>query len=155
MDAVVGLLDGVRARGAFVLRTRMDPPWSVSIRDDAPLTLIVQTHGDAAIVGDVSGTTWLHPGDVALTRGTEHYAFADDPATTPMIVIHPGQRCTTVSGESVEFEMAIGTRTWGNSASGATRSVICAYEGRSAVSAVCSTRSPGCWCWGPTNGTPR
>lgn len=135
MDAVVGLLDGVRARGAFVLRTLMDPPWSVSVRDDAPLTMICQTHGDAAIVGDISGTTWLHPGDVALTRGTEHYVFADHPATAPMIVIHPGQRCTTTSGESVEFEMAIGTRTWGNSASGATRSVICAYEGRSAVSA--------------------
>ena len=25
-----------------------------------------------------------------------------------MIVIHPGQRCTTLSGESLEFEMSIG-----------------------------------------------
>ncbi|ORA50422.1 hypothetical protein BST21_04055 [Mycolicibacterium celeriflavum] len=33
MDAVVGLLDGVRARGAFVLRMRMDPPWSLLIRE--------------------------------------------------------------------------------------------------------------------------
>ena len=89
VDAVVGLLDGVRARGAFVLRMMMDPPWSMSIRDEAPLTLICQTHGSAAIVGESSGTVWLHPGDVALTRGTEHYVFADDPATTPMIVIHP------------------------------------------------------------------
>ena len=99
MDAVVGLLDGVRARGAFVLRMMMDPPWSMSIHDEAPLTLICQTHGSAAIVGETSGTTWLRPGDVALTRGTEHYVFADDPATTPMVVIHPGQRCTTLSGE--------------------------------------------------------
>jgi AraC-like DNA-binding protein len=134
VDAVVGLLDGVRARGAFVLRMMMDPPWSMSIRDDAPLTLICQTHGSAVIVGERSGTTWLRPGDVALTRGTEHYAFADDPNTTPMIVIHPGQQCTTLSGESLKFEMSIGVRTWGNSASGATRSVICAYEGRSEVS---------------------
>jgi AraC-like DNA-binding protein len=135
VDAVVGLLDGVRARGAFVLRMMMDPPWSMSIRDDAPLTLICQTHGSAAIGGESSGTVWLHPGDVALTRGTEHYIFADDPATTPMVVIHPGQRCTTLSGEDLRFEMSIGVRTWGNSASGATRSVICAYEGRSEVSA--------------------
>jgi AraC-like DNA-binding protein len=135
VDAVVGLLDGVRARGAFVLRMMMDPPWSMSIRDDAPLTLICQTHGSAAIVGECSGTVWLHPGDVALTRGSEHYMFADDPATTPMVVIHPGQRCTTLSGEDLRFEMSIGVRTWGNSASGATRSVICAYEGRSEVSA--------------------
>jgi AraC-like DNA-binding protein len=135
VDAVVGLLDGVRARGAFVLRMMMDPPWSMSIRDDAPLTLICQTHGNAVIVGQSSETMWLRPGDVALTRGTEHYTFADDPATAPMVVIHPGQRCTTLSGEDLRFEMSIGVRTWGNSPSGATRSVICAYEGRSEVSA--------------------
>ena len=106
----------------------------MSIRDEAPLTLICQTHGSAAIVGDSSGTLRLGPGDVALTRGTEHYVFADDPATAPMVVIHPGQRCTTLSGEDLRFEMSLGVRTWGNSPSGATRSVICAYEGRSEVS---------------------
>jgi AraC-like DNA-binding protein len=124
VDAVVGLLDGVRARGAFVLRMMMDPPWSMSIRDEAPL----------AIVGESSGTVLLRPGDVALARGTEHYVFADDPATKPMVVIHPGQRCATLSGEDLRFEMSLGVRTWGNSPSGATRSVICAYEGRSEVS---------------------
>jgi AraC-like DNA-binding protein len=134
VDAVVGLLDGVRARGAFVLRMMMDPPWSLSIKDEA-LTLICQTHGGAAIIGESSGTVRLGPGDVALTRGTEHYLFADDPATTPMVIIHPGQRCTTLSGEDLRFEMSLGVRTWGNSPSGATRSVICAYEGRSEVSA--------------------
>jgi AraC-like DNA-binding protein len=113
----------------------MDPPWSMSIQDEAPLTLICQTHGGAAIVGDSSGTVRLGPGDVALTRGTEQYVFADDPATTPMVVIHPGQRCTTLSGDDLRFEMSLGVRTWGNSPSGATRSVICAYEGRSEVSA--------------------
>ncbi|MDT7765738.1 MAG: hypothetical protein QOC63_5158 [Mycobacterium sp.] len=113
----------------------MDPPWSMSIRDEAPLTLICQTHGSAAIVGDSGGTVRVGPGDVALTRGTEHYVFADDPATTPMIVIHPGQRCTTPAGDDLRFEMSLGVRTWGNSPSGSTRSVICAYEGRSEVSA--------------------
>jgi AraC-like DNA-binding protein len=135
VDALVGLLDGVRARGAFVLRLMLDPPWSMSIRDEAPLTLICQTQGDAAIVGARGDTVWLRPGDVALTRGTEHYVFADDPATTPMIVIHPGQRCTTLSGDDLRFEMSLGVRTWGNSSDGATQAVICAYEGHSEVSA--------------------
>lgn len=134
MDAVVGLLDGVRARGAFVLRMMMDPPWSISIRDESPLTLICQTQGSAVIVGDESDTVPLHPGDVALARGDQHYVYADEVATTPMIVIHPGQRCTTLSGETLKFEMALGVRTWGNSTSGATRSLICVYEGRSEVS---------------------
>lgn len=135
MDALAGLLDGVRARGAFVLRLRMDPPWSMRIEDDAPLTLICQTAGSSAIIGDTSGITRLEPGDVALTRGTEHYVFADDPSTPPAVVIHPGQQCTTLSGEGLRFEMSLGVRTWGNSASGATQAIVCAYEGRSAVSA--------------------
>jgi AraC-like DNA-binding protein len=134
MDAVVGLLDGVRARGAFVLRMMLDPPWSMRIQDEAPLTLICQTHGRAAIVGDRTGTVWLHAGDVALTRGTEHYLFADDPATAPVVVIHPGQRCTTLAGEDLRFAMSLGVRTWGNSATGSDRSIICAYEGHSEVS---------------------
>jgi AraC-like DNA-binding protein len=134
MDAVVGLLDGVRARGAFVLRMVLDPPWSMRIQDDAPLTLICQTTGRAAIVGDNTGTVWLETGDVALTRGTEHYVFADDPSTAPTIVIHPGNRCTTRSGDDLRFEMSLGVRTWGNSAGGADRSIVCAYEGHSEVS---------------------
>lgn len=55
MDAVVGLLDGVRARGAFLLRMTMAPPWSMSIRDEAPLTLVCQTRGNAVIVGESAG----------------------------------------------------------------------------------------------------
>jgi AraC-like DNA-binding protein len=134
VDAVVGLLDGVRARGAFVLRMVLDPPWSMRIQDDAPLTLICQTTGRAAIVGDSSGTVWLEAGDVALTRGTEHYLFADDPGTAPTIVILPGNRCTTPSGDDLKFEMSLGVRTWGTSAGGADRSIVCAYEGHSEVS---------------------
>lgn len=134
MDAVVGLLDGVRARGAFVLRISMDPPWSLVIQDQAPLTVICQTHGDAVIVGEQSGTTWLHPGDVALTRGVQHYRYGDNPATPASIVVHPGQRCTTSDGRDLRMELSVGVRTWGNSTAGANRSVVCAYEGRSEVS---------------------
>jgi AraC-like DNA-binding protein len=135
VDALAGLLEGVRARGVFVLRMTLDPPWSMSVRDEAPLTVICQTHGRASIVTAGGAVTWVDPGDVALARGTEHYVYADDPATPPMVVIHPGQRCTTVSGQDLRFEMSLGVRTWGNSASGATRSVIAAYEGRSDISA--------------------
>lgn len=34
VDALGGLLDGVRARGAFVLRMSLDPPWAMHIQDD-------------------------------------------------------------------------------------------------------------------------
>ena len=47
MDAVAGLLDGPRARGAFLLRSLLDPPWSIRIADEAPLCLVAVTQGDA------------------------------------------------------------------------------------------------------------
>ncbi|WP_163795426.1 AraC family transcriptional regulator [Mycolicibacterium sediminis] len=134
MDALGGLLDGVRARGAFILRMSLDPPWSMSIRDDAPLTLICVTHG-AAVIVTASGTRVdLAPGDVAVARGTEHYRFADSADTEPQVVIHPGNRCTTLNGADLRFEMSVGVRTWGNSAAGADRAIVATYDGGSEVS---------------------
>lgn len=134
VDALGGLLDGVRARGAFVLRTSLDPPWAMRIQDDAPLSLICVTHGESVIVTESGDVLDLSPGDVAVTRGTEHYRFAHDADTEPQVVVHPGNRCTTLSGESLRFEMSVGVRTWGNATAGADRAVICAYEGHSEVS---------------------
>jgi AraC-like DNA-binding protein len=134
VDALGGLLDGVRARGAFVLRLSLDPPWSMRIQDDAPLTLICMTQGSAVIVTDSGPSFDLRPGDVALARGVEHYAFADRALTEPQVVVHPGNRCTTLRGDELRFEMSVGVRTWGNATSGADRAVVCAYEGRSEVS---------------------
>ncbi|KAA0106065.1 AraC family transcriptional regulator [Mycolicibacterium sp. P1-5] len=135
MDALVGLLDGVRAHGAFVLRMVLDPPWSMRIQDEAPLTVICVTDGTAVLSPDRGTAMPLHAGDVALARGTENYVLADSATTQPQVIIHPGQRCTTLSGEDLKFAMALGIRTWGNSVAGATRAVVGAYEGHSAVSA--------------------
>ena len=79
------------------------------------------THGNAVIVDGLRATTCRpRPGDVAVARGAEHYLFADDAATEPQVVIHPGNRCTTLRGEDLRFEMSVGVRTWGNSRRGAT-----------------------------------
>jgi AraC-like DNA-binding protein len=134
VDALGGLLDGVRARGAFVLRLSLEPPWSMRIQDDAPLTLICVTQGSAVIVTDSGDSFFVRRGDVAVARGVEHYLFADEAQTEPQVVIHPGNLCTTLRGEDLRFEMSVGVRTWGNTASGTDRAVICAYEGRSEVS---------------------
>ena len=135
MDVLGGLLDGVRARGAFVLRLSLDPPWSMRIQDEAPLTLICVTRG-GAVVRTASGERFdVGRGDVVIARGIEHYVFADAPSTEPQVVIHPGNRCTTLRGDDLRFEMSVGVRTWGNAAAGADRSVVATYEGRSAVSA--------------------
>jgi len=47
MDAIAGLLDGPRAREAFLLRSSLAPPWSLRIQDQAPLT-VLQDPGTAA-----------------------------------------------------------------------------------------------------------
>src|SRR5512143_2412483 len=98
MDSVAALLDGPRARGAFLLRSAMDPPWSLRIQDEAPLTVVALVRGSAWVLPDADDAVRLGAGDVAIIRGPDPYTVADDPATAPQAVIHPGQRCTTPSG---------------------------------------------------------
>jgi AraC-like DNA-binding protein len=135
MDALTGLLDGVRAHGAFLLRTVMDPPWAMRIEDEAPLTLVAVARGGVAIVLDGEADPLrLGPGDVVIVRGPDHYVVADDPTTPPSVVIHPGQRCTTLHGDDLALSMDLGVRTWGNSERGATALLTGTYEGHSEVS---------------------
>lgn len=133
MDPLVGFLDGPRARGAFLLRLLMGPPWSVRVEDDSPLSLIAMVRGEAWIARDGGDATRLGPGDIALVRGPEPYLFADDPLTPPQVVVHPGQRCTTLRGEDLSEAMGLGVRTWGNDADGASVMLIGVYEQRSAL----------------------
>lgn len=100
MDAYTGLLDGPRARGAFLLRWIMNPPWSVRVQDRAPLTLVAMTRGGAWVVPDQGDARPLRGGDVAIMRGPDPYTIADDPATPAQVIVHPGQHCTTPQGEA-------------------------------------------------------
>ena len=111
MDSLVGLLDGPRARGAFVLRSVMEPPWSLRIQDEAPLTVASIVAGEAWVTPDEGEPERLMAGDVAVMRGPTPYTFADDPETPWNIIIHPGQVCTTLSGEDLAERMDLGVRT--------------------------------------------
>ncbi|GMQ97812.1 MAG: AraC family transcriptional regulator [Acidimicrobiia bacterium] len=133
MDALVGLLDGPRARGAFLLRSVLEPPWSLRIEDEAPLTLVAVVQGSAWFIPQAGDAVRLGPGDVAVVRGPDPYTVADDPATPPQVVIHPGQICTTVDGEDLSQQMDLGVRTWGNSQTGSTVMLTGTYEMRSEV----------------------
>ncbi len=134
MDTFVGLLDGPRARGAFALRSVMSPPWSLRIVAESPLTLIAIIQGEGWILPDRGDPVRLRTGDIAVTRGPDHYTLADDPATPPDIVIHPGQRCCSLDGESVEEQMMHGVRTWGNDPNGSFVMLVGAYESMGDVS---------------------
>jgi AraC-like DNA-binding protein len=128
MDQLAAMLNGPRARGAFLLRTILDPPWSIRIQDEAPLTVVAMVRGEAWIVPGEGDRTLLAPGDVGVLRGPEPYTVADHPDTAPQIVIHPGQHCTTLEGESLYQAMDLGVRTWGNSPDGGTVMITGTYN---------------------------
>lgn len=134
MDQLAALLDGPRARGAFLLRSLLTPPWSLRIEDEAPLTLAAMVRGDAWVVPDAGEPVRLAPGDVAILRGPDPYTVADHPATGPQVVIHPGQRCSTLEGEPLHQAMDLGVRTWGNDPGGGTVLITGTYQFEGEVS---------------------
>lgn len=136
---LAGLLDGPRASGAFLLRSRLSAPWALRVQDEAPLTVVAIVRGGAWVVlagtgardstGDSSeAATELAAGDVAILRGPDPYVFADAPDTPPQAVIHPGQRCTTPDGRELAALTDLGVRTWGNDLGGETELVTGTYE---------------------------
>jgi AraC-like DNA-binding protein len=135
MDALSGLLDGPRARDAFLMRAVMSPPWCIRVQDEAPLSLVAITSGCAWVaLDDGSEPTLLATGDLAVLRGPDHYTMADDLATPVQVVVHPGQRCTTPEGVSTTESMTLGVRTWGNDPDGPVTMLVGTYQVSGAVS---------------------
>jgi AraC-like DNA-binding protein len=130
MDALAGLLDGPRAQGAFLLRSLLNPPWSIRIQDEAPLTLVAMVRGSAWFLPDADGgeRVRLGPGDVAIVLGPDPYTVADAPDTQPQIVINPGQQCQTPDGTDVSELMELGVRSWGNDPDGETIMLTGTYQ---------------------------
>ncbi len=133
MDTLTGLLDGPRARGAFLLRSVLDPPWCLRIEDGAPLSMVALVRGGAWIVPARGAATRLRPGDVAVIRGPEAYTMADDPGTPVQVVIGPGQTCTPVGGSGRGELVDLGVRTWGDRADGGTVMLSGTYQMHSEV----------------------
>jgi AraC-like DNA-binding protein len=134
VDALTALLDGPRARGAFLLRSVLTPPWSLRIRDEAALAVAAVVRGEAYYVGDpdpgsgVGEVMAAGAGDVMVIRGPEPYTVAEPPGAAPQIVIHPGQRCTTPDGVDLAEQMHLGVRTWGTDPDGPTLILTGAYQ---------------------------
>lgn len=134
MDTLGGLLDAPRARGAFALRTVMSSPWSLRILAESPLTLIAGVEGELWVVPDEGEPVRIGPGDIAVTRAPDHYNVSDSATTAPDVIIHPGQNCCDLDGNSVLESMTHGVRTWGNDPNGPTVFIVGAYEHLSDIS---------------------
>nr|BFD81954.1 AraC family transcriptional regulator [Streptomyces sp. Xyl84] len=127
MDALAGLLEGPRARGAFLIRACLEPPWAVRVEDEAPLTVMLMARGHAWIVPDGGEKVRIDPGDLAIARGPGPYTCADDPGTAPQALILPGGECSHPDGRSLNGSMDLGVRTWGDRIDGGTVMLIGTY----------------------------
>jgi AraC-like DNA-binding protein len=134
VDTLTGLLDGPRARGAFLLRSVLAPPYALRIEDEAPLTVIALVRGVAWVLPDDGPPVRMNPHDVALVRGPGHYTVADDPGTPWQTLIGPGQSCTTLAGPDRTASVDVGGRTWGDGPDGDTLLLTGTYQVRSEVS---------------------
>ncbi|MBA2281573.1 MAG: cupin domain-containing protein, partial [Acidimicrobiia bacterium] len=132
MDALAGLLDGPRARQAFLLRLVMAPPWSIWVDDHAALTLVAVLRGQAWITPPTEAPTRVGAGEVAVVRGPDAYAFADPAGTPPQVVALPEGRCSSTAGVDLGDSLRHGVRTWGTDPGrgpGGAEVLIGAYEG--------------------------
>jgi AraC-like DNA-binding protein len=126
------LLDGPRARGAFVVRCLLQPPWAIHIRDHAPLTVVTVARGQAWI-RQLGSVVMVPEGSVALVTGPEPYDLSSDVGRAADVIINPGQHCETPDGESLEMSMRLGVRSWGHSLDAPTVILTGTYEHHSAL----------------------
>lgn len=133
MDALAGLLEGPRARGAFMIRAAFDPPWCVRVEDRAPLTVMLMVRGRAWITPGEGEPLLLRAGDLAIARGPDPYTCADDPGTAPQAVILPGGECAYPDGRSLQGHWDLGVRSWGDRPDGSTVLLIGTYMMRGEI----------------------
>ncbi|MEO6955642.1 MAG: AraC family transcriptional regulator [Antricoccus sp.] len=141
MDALAGLLDGPRARDAFVLKAVFTPPWSIRIEDEAPLSVVVVLRG-TAIFSRSTEQVALAVGDIVLVRGPDPYILSDCIDTPSDIRILPGQVCIDPRGHLLDQSMSLGVRTWGNSICGETTMLIGTYQQATEVGARVLSQLP-------------
>ncbi|MEV0433546.1 AraC family transcriptional regulator [Nocardia sp. NPDC050413] len=134
MDALAGLLEGPRARGAFLMCSLLDPPWSLRVQDQAPLTVLAMIRGKGWVSTESGSPQQVGAGDVVIFRGPQPYTVSDDPATEPQIIVQPGQVTTTPDGEILCETLTLGVRQWGTDPDGETLMVTGTYESAGAVS---------------------
>jgi AraC-like DNA-binding protein len=131
MDVMAGLLDGPRARDAFLLRSHLTAPWGMLIEDESPLTIVPVLRGSAWVGPGVPDPkdpgVPVAAGDVVLLRGPQHYVVADSPTTRPTVVVGPNpQDCRAIDGGPSPMTV-LGVRSWGNDPAGETVIVTGTY----------------------------
>ncbi|MFI5776752.1 AraC family transcriptional regulator [Nocardia sp. NPDC051570] len=121
MDVLSDLLHRARARNAVVRQLIQRPPWSLTIGDRQPLSVVATLAGTVSISLEHAearprATHTLGAGDIALIKGG-FYTIADSPATPIQVVIRDGVKHFV--DESATAAPAIASRTFGRRQPGA------------------------------------
>lgn len=116
-----------------MIRACFDPPWSVRIADEAPLSVMIMVRGTAWIVPDDGEPQLIRPGDVAVARGPDHYTVAEEQAAAPQVEIRPGEHCVPLGDTPADKYRDLGPRTWGQSPDGAAEMLIGTYQARGEI----------------------
>src|ERR1700712_2502353 len=96
----------------------MRRPWSMRVRDEAPLTVVAMSRGSSYFTRAPDPPVLLERGDLLLVQGDSAYDMGDEPGREPIVVIQPGNRSETPTGESLDLPLTHGLRTWGNDPDG-------------------------------------
>lgn len=126
MDALETLVEGPRARGAFVLRLELDGDWCIRVADESLLTVMAVLSGSCTVTTQ-SAAAQAAAGDVVVVRGPGAYSVGSEPDRPPDFIIPPNQACIDVDGNRLVESMHRGIRTWGTTAEGVDRILVGTY----------------------------
>ncbi|WP_163509464.1 AraC family transcriptional regulator [Fodinicola acaciae] len=120
MDVLSDLLHRARAKNAVVRQFIQQPPWSITLADRQPLSVVAALAGGVSVSPRNAGGVTLQTGDIALVKGGA-YTIADDPTTPDQVVIRQGVKHIVGGPEAVATARArkISSRTYGDRCPGA------------------------------------
>lgn len=126
MVTLESLVEGPRARGAFVLRLELDGDWAIEVADESMLTVMAVLAGDC-VVSTASGEATAQKGNVVVVRGPGRFSVASEPGRPPDFIIPPDQTCVDVHGNRLVESMNRGIRSWGTTLRGEDRILVGTY----------------------------
>ncbi|UGQ11323.1 AraC family transcriptional regulator [Yinghuangia sp. ASG 101] len=81
MDPLSDMLGGIRAEGAWVTQTVLEPPWAIRFTDGAPLTMLTVIRGGGLVILADGTELTVRAGDTALVQGPAPFHLADSVGT--------------------------------------------------------------------------
>ncbi len=89
MDPLSHLLAGVRAQGAVLHHSVLQPPWALRIEEAAPLTVAIVVSGSAQVRFDDGSWQEFSPGQMSILATPLPYTVCDDAHSPVQLIVRP------------------------------------------------------------------